>query len=84
MSPVFKRQDGFTFKVFSNEEERMHIHVFSAENEAKFWLEPVVELAENFGFSSKEIRKLQKIIQDNGEYFKRQYIEHIGKRVDDK
>lgn len=27
MSPKFKEQNGFVFKIYSNEEERMHIHV---------------------------------------------------------
>ena len=51
MSPVFGRESGYTFKIFSNEEERMHIHVVYERNEAKFWLEPHVELAKNSGFS---------------------------------
>lgn len=36
MSPTFLKQDGYTFKIFSNEEERKHIHVVKAEDEAKF------------------------------------------------
>lgn len=36
MSPIFKREDEYCFKIFSNEEERIHIHVVKAENEAKF------------------------------------------------
>ena len=47
MSPVFHRESSYTFKIFSNEELRMHIHVFRDDLEAKFWLEPQVELAEN-------------------------------------
>lgn len=54
MSPVFKREEGFVFKIHSNEEERMHIHVIKAENEAKIWLEPQVEIAWNDEFESKE------------------------------
>ena len=42
---------------YSNEEERMHIHVVKAENEAKFWLEPSIELAENYGFGNKDLKK---------------------------
>ena len=51
MSPKFRKEEGFVFKIYSNEEERMHVHVVKAENEAKFWLEPAIELTENFGFS---------------------------------
>ena len=50
MSPVFGRESGYTFKIFSNEEERMHVHVVYERNEAKFWLEPRVELAKNSSF----------------------------------
>ena len=57
MSLKFKQEDGFVFKIYSNEEERMHIHVVKAENEAKFWLEPQIELAENYGFGNKELKK---------------------------
>lgn len=50
MSPVFHRESSYTFKIFSNEELRMHIHVSRDDFEAKFWLEPEVKLAENYGF----------------------------------
>ena len=83
MSPIFKREDGFHFKIFSNEEERKHIHVIKAENEAKFWLEPSIELAENHGFNNKDIKKITEIIERYGNEFKRQFTEHIGKRIND-
>ena len=53
MSPVFRRDSEYTFKIYSNEEERMHIHV------------------------------LRKIVEKYADEFKKQYREHIGKRVDD-
>ena len=63
MSPVFTRESGFVFKIFSNEEERMHIHVIYERKEAKFWLEPNVELAKNSGFSEHELSTISKIIK---------------------
>ncbi len=57
MSPKFKEENGFVFKIYSNEEEQKHVHVIKAENEAKFWLEPNITLANNYGFSDKEIKK---------------------------
>lgn len=83
MSPVFRREDGYCFKIFSNEEERRHIHVVKAECEAKFWLEPFVELAENYGFNNKELKKITKLLERYGDEFKRQFTEHIGKRIND-
>ncbi|MBQ8888076.1 MAG: DUF4160 domain-containing protein [Bacteroidaceae bacterium] len=83
MSPKFRKEEGFVFKIYSNEEERMHIHVVKAENEAKFWLEPTIELAENFGFNSKEIRKITQMVEMYGNEFKEQFAAHIGRRIDD-
>lgn len=83
MSPKFKQEEGFVFRIFSNEEVRMHIHVVKAENEVKFWLEPQIELAENFGFTNKDLKKITKMVENYGDEFKRLYAEHIGRRVDD-
>ena len=53
MSPTVYREDGYRFFFFSREENRMHIHVVSNDGEAKFWIEPEIELAVNFHFSRK-------------------------------
>ena len=45
MSPTFLKEKGYSFKIYSNEEVRMHIHIIKDNKEAKFWLEPQVELA---------------------------------------
>ena len=86
MSPVFRRESEYTFKIYSNEEERMHIHVLCGGHEAKFWLEPQVELAKNTGIPEHKLneiirKKLLEITQapfnlkeypDVWEYIKRQ------------
>lgn len=33
----------------------MHVHVHCGHGEAKFWLEPNVELAKNYGLSNLEL-----------------------------
>jgi hypothetical protein len=78
MSPTFKNEDGYKFKIFSNEETRMHIHVFKAEHEAKFWLEPSIEIAYNEGFTTKELAKIKQIINKYADDFRKQYKDHIG------
>ena len=83
MSPVFRRESEYTFKIYSNEEERMHIHVIHGGHEAKYWLEPQVELAENNGIAEERLTKIKKIVERNADRFKEQFKEHIGKRVDD-
>lgn len=83
MSPKFLTEDGFVFKIFSLEEDRMHIHIIKAEKSAKFWLEPIIELAKNNGFSSKELSIIKRIIENNADDFKTRYKAHIGRRFDD-
>ena len=83
MSPLFRRENGYSFRIYSNEESRMHIHVIKSECEAKFWLEPQVELAENNGFAEHDINRIIKIVEKYGNEFKSKFIQHIGKRVDD-
>ena len=83
MSPKFKEQNGFVFKIFSNEEARIHIHIIKAEKEAIYWLEPDMELAENYGFNNKELSFIEKILTEYGDYFKVKFSRHVGKRLDD-
>ena len=55
MSPTVFRHGGYRFYFFSREETRPHVHVHHADGEAKFWLEPKVELAKNYGMSSRHL-----------------------------
>ena len=42
---------------------RKHVHVVSPEGEAKFWLEPIVALAESFRLNARELKELQGVIE---------------------
>ena len=53
MSPTVFKESGYRFFFFSREEERMHVHVISGDGEAKYWLEPEIELAKNHRYSKK-------------------------------
>ena len=83
MSPVFRRESEYIFKVYSNEEDRMHIHVLHGRYEAKYWLEPEVELEWNDGIAEERLSKIKKIIEKNADRFKEQYKQHVGKRLND-
>jgi hypothetical protein len=60
----------------------MHIHVICGGREAKFWLEPEVELAKNTGIPEHKLSEIKKIVKKNADRFKQQFREHIGKRID--
>ena len=83
MSPVFRRESEYTFKIYSNEEERMHIHVLCDGKEAKYWLEPQVELAKNTGIPEHKLSEIKKIVEKYADNFKEQFRQHIGKRIND-
>jgi len=64
MSPTVFRVGPFRFFFFSREEERLHIHVQSADGEAKIWIEPEIELARNHELSDQDLsRVLQLVIE---------------------
>ena len=70
MSPTVFRYKKYQFYFFSREESRIHIHVNSSEGEAKFWLEPVIALAESYRLNSKQIREIQKVIEEHQDEIK--------------
>lgn len=45
--------------------EPRHMHVDRENLSAKFWLDPDVTLAENYGYSRKELRDIERIMQEN-------------------
>ncbi len=76
--PTILRIGNLRFFFFSKEENRKHIHVVSPEGEAKFWLEPAIELAQNYKFSQKELGKIEKIIKEYYNIFIKAWEEYFG------
>jgi hypothetical protein len=58
------------FYFFSREESRIHIHVSCPDGEAKFWLEPEIELATNYKLSRVQIKQIEKLVEDHYDEFK--------------
>lgn len=74
MSPTLHREKGFRFFFYSNEGiEPPHVHVVKGGCEAKIWLEPIVSVAENYGFSRKELNTILEIVDANLEKFLEEY-----------
>ncbi|MCI5218960.1 MAG: DUF4160 domain-containing protein [Candidatus Electrothrix sp. LOE2] len=63
MSPTVFRKSGYRFFFFSREEERMHVHVISGDGEAKYWLEPEIELAKNHKYTRKQLKQIEALIE---------------------
>lgn len=78
MSPTVFREGGFRFYFFSREEPRMHVHVMGQNGEAKFWMEPAVELAHNYGLSTREISEVFRLIQEHDHDIRNAWQQHFG------
>ena len=55
----------------------MHVHVYCGDGEAKFWLEPDIELARNSRLSRSQIKGIEQIIEERYDELKRAWEEHF-------
>ena len=78
MSPTIFRERGYRFFFFSREESRPHIHIYCGDGEAKFWLEPQIELARNYRLSKVQLREIEAIIEAHYDEFKAAWNEYFG------
>ena len=76
--PTVLKVKGYRFFFFSREEERMHIHVASGDGEAKFWLEPKVELAKNYRYTARNIKEIQLLIEGHYDELISAWQQHFG------
>jgi hypothetical protein len=56
----------------------MHVHVYYEKHEAKFWLEPIIELAHNNGLKSAQIKTARRLIEEHKDEIKAQWQRHFG------
>ena len=68
----------YDFFFYSKEENRKHIHVEKGDHEAKVWLEPMIEVAYNYGFSSREIKFILQIIERYEREIHERWSKHFG------
>ncbi len=63
---------GMRFYYWSREHEPVHIHVKKGDAEARFIIEPEIELVANIGFKPHELAIAEEVITENRDYM----IEH--------
>lgn len=56
------------------------MHVAASNGEAKFWLEPVVALAYNHRLSQRQLKELQRVIEDREDEIKDSWKKHFKSR----
>ena len=79
MSPTVFREKGYRFYFFSLEEDRMHVHVACSDGDAKFWLEPTVEVAMAKGLQAHRVKAIGKIIEEHKDELINAWREHLGR-----
>lgn len=56
----------------------MHIHIYSPSGEAKFWVEPKIELAVSKGLNSRELKEVEIHVKENENEIRREWNKHFG------
>ena len=56
----------------------MHVHVHCSSGEAKFWMEPKIELAKSYGLSNKELRTVKILIEEHADEIRNAWNRHFG------
>lgn len=77
MSPTVLRAGGLRFYFFSREEPRLHVHVQGGGGEAKFWLEPKLELAQNFGLNRRTLATALRLIREHEDEIRAAWKTHF-------
>lgn len=79
MSPTVFHHGPYRFYFFSREEARMHVHVQSTAGEAKFWLEPEIELAQNYGLNPRQITTTLRLVREHEDQIRKAWQDHFGR-----
>ena len=77
MSPTVLRVGPYRFFFFSREEKRMHVHVMCGDGEAKYWIDPIVALADSTGLKPKQLTEIQKIVEEKRDEIEKGWKKHF-------
>lgn len=84
MSPTIFRHGNMRFFVFSREKTRLHVHVQSPDGEAKFWLEPDITLAQNYGLKFQALNEARKLVREHEQIIRASWYWHFVPRQQDR
>jgi len=78
--PTVLKIGPYRFYFFSREESRVHIHVSCPDGEAKFWLEPEIELATNYKLSRVQLKQIENLVEEHYDDFKSAWNHYFQNR----
>ena len=79
MSPTIFGAKGLKFFFFSREEPRMHVHVLGQEGQAKTWIEPEIEVADEGGLGTRTLRVALDLIRERRDEISEAWRRHFGR-----
>ena len=56
----------------------MHVHIHCADGEAKYWLEPNIELARNYGLSDLQLARIRELVEERYDELTDAWNTHSG------
>lgn len=56
----------------------MHVYVHTTRGEAKFWLEPRIEWAQNYGLSQSQMTSALRLIRKHEDEIRKAWKAHFG------
>jgi hypothetical protein len=56
----------------------MHVHVHAPQGEAKFWMEPRIELAQNYGLNKQALSSVLRLIEEHESEIRKSWEAHFG------
>lgn len=72
--PTALRLGPYRFYFYSYDcDEPRHMHVDREHRSAKIWLDPVIALADNYGYSRRELREIERIATENLEILRNEW-----------
>lgn len=69
---------GYRFLFYSNDHEPVHVHIVKDDCEAKYNVEPIVQVY-NHGFKKREIAIIESIIDENQEIIIDRWTNYFNK-----
>ena len=80
MSPTLLRTGPYRIYMYSYDcLEPRHVHIDRENKSAKFWLEPAIILAANYGYNRAELRQIERLLQENISLLQERWDEFCGR-----
>jgi hypothetical protein len=77
--PTVLRVGPYNFVFYGSDAgEPPHVHVKRDRQEAKFWIDPLIELENNHGFAPHELTIVRKLVEEHREFLLEKWHEFFN------